>query len=189
MNFGSWRNAQRLKDCVVSAAFSAVGLIILGIAFIVLVITFFSVARILAMRREAGGSRADDLASADGEGEDAGEEAVSDVEAAVPAGAESEPTPEEEKEEEERVAVAMAHGSNFGLILGILACLLFKVSWLFLLLSAAGVVYSGRSLWHGIRRYRIVILRALIGLVLSLASVGLHFLNLSGQLPEIIPFP
>ena len=170
---------------------------ILGIAFLVLVVTFVSVARLLAMRREAGGgSTGDDLAGAglDGEGEGAGEEAavLAGVERGddAEAGSASEPTPEDEgKEEEERRAVAMAHGSNFGLILGILACLLFKVSWLFLLLSAAGTAYSGRSLWYGIRRYRMVILRALIGLVLSLASVGLHFLNLTGQLSEIIPFP
>lgn len=78
------------------------------------------------------------------------------------------------------------HGANYGLILGILACLLFKV-WapLMLALSAAGIGFSVRTLVEGWRGYQIVVWRALTGLGLGLASVGLHYLNLTGQLPPI----
>jgi hypothetical protein len=77
-------------------------------------------------------------------------------------------------------------GANYGLVLGVLACLLFKV-WppLMLALSAAGVGFSGRTLVQGWRRYQLLVHRALAGLALSLASVGLHYLNLTGQLPDL----
>jgi hypothetical protein len=77
-------------------------------------------------------------------------------------------------------------GASYGLVLGLLACLLFKV-WppLMLVLSAGGLGFSSRTLVQGWRRYEILVYRALAGLVLSLASVGLQYLNLTGQIPPL----
>jgi len=79
-------------------------------------------------------------------------------------------------------------GANYGLVLGVLACLLFWV-WppLMLSLSAAGIGFSGRTLVQGWQRFEILLYRALAGLVLSLASVALHYLNLTGQLAGLWP--
>ncbi len=81
---------------------------------------------------------------------------------------------------------AILQGANYGLVLGVLACLLFKL-WppLMLALSAAGIGFSSRTLVQGWRRYEILVYRALAGLVLSLASVALHFLNLTGKIPAL----
>ena len=93
----------------------------------------------------------------------------------------------EQVPEEESPAVAMMHGANYGLMLGILACLLFKVlPPLMLILTASGLFFSGRALWEGVWRYRILVYRALAGLVLSLLSVGLHYFNLTGQMPDLL---
>ena len=80
----------------------------------------------------------------------------------------------------------MIHGANYGLVLGILSCLLFMISPLLLIMSLAGMFYGGRALWQGLSQYSIIVYRALIGAVLSLASVALHFLNATGQLPAIL---
>ena len=173
--------------------FSALALIILGFGFAVLVGTFFWIARILSMRREVAPAEANGEGS--GEGSDAvREESADDVSVGEKSVDEGSVDPEEasevDDEEEERLtAVAMAHGSNFGLILGILACVLFKVSLLMLMLSVGGIIYSGRTLWYGIRRHGIMIIKALIGLLLSLASIGLQFLETIGQLADIISSP
>ena len=97
---------------------------------------------------------------------------------------------EEESLPEESPAMAMIHGANYGLILGILACALFKIlAPLMLILSAAGLGYSGRALWEGVRRYRILVYRALFGLLLSMASVCLHYWNLTESWPtDLIPY-
>jgi hypothetical protein len=52
-------------------------------------------------------------------------------------------------------------------------------------LSAAGIGFSGRTLVQGWRRYEVLVYRALAGLALSLVSVALHYLNLTGQLPDL----
>ena len=81
-------------------------------------------------------------------------------------------------------AVVMIQGANFGLLLGVLSCLLFPVvPPTMLLLSAAAAVYSTRALWQGLWRYRIIVYRALAGLALGLASGGLHYLNSTEQPP------
>ena len=84
---------------------------------------------------------------------------------------------------------AMIHGANYGLVLGILACLLFTIlSPMMLILTAAGIVYSFRALWQGISRYRMIVFRALAGFVLSLVSVGLNYLHLTAGFPAgLIP--
>ncbi len=90
----------------------------------------------------------------------------------------------EDKPEQSGTAI-MIHGANYGLVLGILACALFKVSTLMLVISLAGIYYASRALWQGMSWYRIIVYRALVGLILGVASVGLHLLNVSGQLPAI----
>ncbi len=64
--------------------------------------------------------------------------------------------------------------------------MLFKLSPLLIILSVAGMYYSGGSLWGGIRRYRKIMYRAVLGLLLSVLSVGLHFLELTGQLNAML---
>ena len=95
------------------------------------------------------------------------------------------PLVEGEIEPDDDARANMGHGANYGLVLGILACLLFKVSPLMLLLSGVAMFYSGRALWEGFWRFRLVLVRAAIGLVLGVVSVGLHFLEVSGQLPSL----
>ena len=81
---------------------------------------------------------------------------------------------------------AVLVGANYGLVLGVLACGLFWL-WppLMLVLSAAGIGFSGRTLVQGWRLFGLLVYRALAGLVFSLGSVVLHFLRLTGQLPDL----
>ena len=93
----------------------------------------------------------------------------------------------DEAAEEVSPAIAMIHGANYGLLLGLLSCILFMVlAPLMLILSAAGAFYSSRALWQGLYRYRILVYKALVGLLLSISSVGLHYLNLTQQLPVLL---
>ncbi len=108
-------------------------------------------------------------------------------------GIEKSRTGEIEKEEMEEElplgpgVIGKVYGANYGLLLGILACGLFWVSPLMLALSLVGIFYSGRALWQGLRYFRMVIYRALIGLGLCLVSMGLHFLKAIGEMPKV-PF-
>ncbi len=54
-----------------------------------------------------------------------------------------------------------------------------------LLSSAVGLFYSGRALGDGIWRLCLVVIRAVIGVILSVTSVGLYFLKATGQLPSL----
>ncbi|MCC7261937.1 MAG: hypothetical protein IT369_05355 [Candidatus Latescibacteria bacterium] len=134
---------------------SLVGLLLLLAGFAVLVQTFAWIARAVE-RRAASAS------------------------ACPPA-----PLPAEEEAPQPSLGVIL-QGANYGLVLGVLACLLFKV-WppLMVSLSAAGIGFSGRTLVQGWRRYEVLVYRALAGLALSLVSVALHYLNLTGQLPDL----
>ena len=141
--------------------------LLLGFGFAVLVFTFRWISRLLALRR-AGAEPA--------KVGEAGETAESgEVDPAAP-----EPPP----------AVVMIQGANFGLALGVLSCLLFPVvPPMMLVLSAAAAGYCVRALWQGLWRYRILVYRALAGLVLSFASVGLHYLTLTEQPPGLRQLP
>ena len=100
------------------------------------------------------------------------------------------PSEEEPDAPETPPAVVMIQGANFGLVLGVLSCLMFPVvPPTMLLLSAGAAVYSTRALWQGLWRYRILVYRALAGLVLGLASVGLHYLNATEQPPGLRQLP
>ena len=154
--------------------FNLIALLLLVFGFAVLVVTFLWVARLLALRAQER-DRAAGRAEA--------------VEAAppVPVSEATAPEAEEAAAEEARAArVAVSTGANLALILGLLAAGLFWLSPLFLVLSAAGVYYGCRSLWIGVRRYRTLIYRALLGVLLSLASVGFQYLYLTGQLGQMV---
>ncbi len=158
---------------------SVLALFLLIVAFAILVVTFLWVARLLGLL----GTKTADVESGDGEDET---QPVTDSQNVQ----EETPEPEAEEEEEEDEAgrgQAVILGANYGLVLGILACGLFLVSWLMLMLSAAAIGYSSRALYQGIRHYRLVVYRALIGFVLGLLSVGLQYLELTGQLEEMVP--
>ena len=162
---------------------SVVAAILLVVAFAILVLTFLWVGRLLGLWSAVPPPA--DAAKAESEGEPVN--AVAD-EAAPATADESPPAAEEAEEEEEEAARGRATilGANYGLVLGILACILFKVSWLMLILSAAGIGYSSRALYQGLRYYRIVVYRALIGFVLGILSVGLQYLELTGRIAEMM---
>ena len=157
--------------------YSVLALILLIVAFAILVVTFLWVARLLGLL----GTKAADIEPGD-EGED-------EIQPVIDSQDLQEETPEPEAEEEDEAGrgQAVILGAHYGLVLGILACLLFLVSWLMLMLSAAAIGYSSRALYQGIRYYRLVVYRALIGFVLGLLSVGLQYLELTGLLAEMVP--
>ena len=148
--------------------YSIVAIVCLAFAFIVLLFTFRWIAKLVA-RRLIARSQAGEEASEDGPNADSA-------------------TEDEANQEDEDVprGAGVIHGANYGLVLGILACILFKLSPLMLILSGVGLFYSGRTLYEGVRYFATVIYRAVAGLVLSLISVGLHYLNLTGQLAELL---
>ena len=138
-------------------------ILILIFAFGVLVGTFFWVARLLAARSQR--QAAPKAASGD---------AGAVVETALTA-------EEEAAEELERTKTGVGVNATLGLILSVLACLLFFLSPLTLVLSAAGLWFSANALWLGFRRFSVFIGRAALGTVLGAASVGLHFGYRTGQ--------
>ena len=141
---------------------ATVALIVFG--FGVLVVTFVWIAKLLTRRRTTPALK--DIST----GEAESTSAVPDVEE-VPS------------------MSAMILGANYGLVLGILACLLFTIlAPMMLIISAAGLAYSSRAFWQGFSRYRMIVFRALAGLLLSVASVGLHYLHLTSDFPAgLIP--
>lgn len=139
-------------------------ILILIFAFGVLLWTFFWVARLLTAR---------------GQREVAAIEPATVDEAAIEA---TGPTPEEEAAEElERTKTGVGVNATLGLILSVLACLLFWLSSLTLVLSAAGLWFSANALWLGLRRFGVFIGRAALGIILGAGSVGLQFGYLTGR--------
>lgn len=172
--------------------FSVVVLALLVVGFVVLVVTFFWVSRLLAIRASENAARnepadADQGAAAPGDGgdksdlADVAEETTTDThnsqKVALGTGAEG---------TDSTGARAAIQGATLGLILGILACALFTVSELMIILSGGAIFYSGRALYYGLRRYVTIIWRALLGFLLGVVSLGLHYLSLSGQLSVLI---
>ena len=157
--------------------YSVFALLLLIAAFAILVVTFLWVARLLGLIGKDPVSAESD----DGEEEEGQEDPVEgegEVEADSDVDAE---------EEESGRGRAVILGANHGLVLGVLAVILFKVSWLMLMLSAGAIGYSSRALYQGIRHYRLIVYRALIGFLLGLLSVGLQYLEFTGQLAEMVP--
>lgn len=146
--------------------------LLLAAAFGVLVWTFVWVSRLLAERARVEQGRA---AAAGEPGTDAAE--------APP----DEPTTEEiERQEEEKERLGTGVNATLGLILGILSCVIFWLSPLTMAVSVAGTYFSANALWLGLRRFHVLIGRAAIGIVLSLASFGLHFAYLTNSLGRLI---
>ena len=145
--------------------FSLLAILILAFAFLVLVITFFWVAHILAMRAQEK-KEAEKLEPI----EELLEE-FEEVEESIP----------------EPANRGKGYGANYGLLLGILACASFWIYPLMMALSFVGLFYSTRAVWQGFKYFRVVAYRGLLGFLLSVGSVGLHFLKAVGQLPAV-PF-
>jgi len=139
--------------------FPLAGIIFLALSFLILVATFIWAAHLLTTKAQQRSQQ---------EQSEAEEEAP-------------EEEPEEEPKEKTRVR-GRGYGPSYGLLFGVLACGLFWVSPLMLALSVVGMFFSGRALWEGMRISRTVIYRALVGLVLSVGSVGLHYLKAAGAI-------
>ena len=176
---------------------SVLGFVILAAGFGVLLMTFFWLARLLAIRdRKKLKMESTPAITASSDTEDLAEkeeELHSKSENFPPSTGYVDTESGEDHsissdEVEEAAARAAIQGGTFGLILGILACILFKLSDLMLVLSFGAIFYSGRALYYGLRRYLMLIWRALVGFLLGALSVGLHYLNVSGQLQDIMPF-
>ena len=138
---------------------SSFGIVVLAVAFVVLLWTFLWVARLMSHREEP---RARDVPNAP-----------------------PETTPVIAEEEEPEPMRGRGYGANYGLVLGALSCGLFFIvqSPLLLALTCVGFFYSGRALLYGLRHFRVVIWRALLGIVLNIISLAMQVLFAMGQLP------
>jgi uncharacterized membrane protein (UPF0182 family) len=137
--------------------------LLLAAAFGVLVWTFVWIARLLTERAAAAERQ----------------QANADTEPAAP-GEEPEASADEAAQEEEKRRTGTGVNATLGLILAALACVLFWVSPLTIVLTLAGLWFSGNALWAGFSWFGVFIPRAALGILLSLASAGLHFGYLTG---------
>jgi hypothetical protein len=138
--------------------FWLLSILILAAAFGVLVWTFVWVARLLASRGRQPFSPPGEISTEVPPAEDEG------------------PTPEEEEADQlERTKTGTGVNATLGLILSFFACLLFWLSPFLLVLSVAGLWFSGNATWLGLRLFRVFILRVAVGILLGLSSVGLQF--------------
>ncbi len=134
---------------------SPLGAAILVVAFTVLVWTFLWMARLMARRAQMRQAPAPSPA----------------VDQEVAAG----PT---------RIR-GRGYGANYGLMLGLVACGAFFVwpSPLLLAVAVVGLFYSGRSLVRGLRYFRVIVWRALLGVLLNAALPLMLFLYDTGRWP------
>ena len=162
--------------------YSVLALLLLLAAFAVLVVTFLWIARLLGLigQKPTAVEAEDEVDDEVDEETSAADDGHDPLQQHIPEDEDS------QEEEEAAYGQAVILGANYGLVLGILACVLFMVSWLMLMLSAAAIGYSSRALYQGIRRYRLVVYRALIGFVLGMLSLGLQYLELTGMLGEMV---
>lgn len=144
--------------------FETLALVLLALAFGVLLWTFVWVAKLLTHRakvKERGKKKA--VAKKEIAEEFAGEE-----------------------EEEPEMVRARGYGANYGLLLGGLSCGLFWLSPLVVALSFVGGFYSVRAIANGIRHFRMLVWRALFGLVLNIGGIALQFLSMLGMIPLLV---
>jgi uncharacterized protein (DUF58 family) len=144
--------------------FETLALVLLALAFGVLLWTFVWVAKLLTHRakvKERGKKKA--VAKKEIAEEFAGEE-----------------------EEEPEMVRARGYGANYGLLLGGLSCGLFWLSPLVVALSFGGGFYSVRAIANGIRHFRMLVWRALFGLVLNIGGIALQFLSMLGMIPSLV---
>ena len=144
--------------------FETLALVLLALAFGVLLWTFVWVAKLFTHRakvKERGKKKA--VAKKEIAEEFAGEE-----------------------EEEPEMVRARGYGANYGLLLGGLSCGLFWLSPLVVALSFVGGFYSVRAIANGIRHFRMLVWRALFGLVLNIGGIALQFLSMLGMIPSLV---
>lgn len=91
---------------------------------------------------------------------------------------------ERDVEEPKRIR-GRGYGANYGLLLGCLACGAF-FAWpspLLLAVAGVGLFYSGRSLVRGVRYFRVIVWRALLGVLVNAALPLMLFLYDTGRWP------
>jgi|GEM_PF-840502 len=146
---------------------SSFGFIILAVAFVILLWTFLWVAKLMSHREKPR------VGSIEQDGPVLAEDANGDVEE------------EEEEDEPPEIGRGRGYGANYGLLLGGLSCGLFFLTQtpLLLALSCVGFFYSARALVGGLRYFRVVVWRAVLGVLLNVASLAMHILFAIGQWP------
>jgi hypothetical protein len=96
------------------------------------------------------------------------------------------PGPEPEGADQPKQVRGRGYGANYGLLLGALACGLYWMSPLVLALAFVGGFYSGRALVNGVRHFRIVIWRSVIGSLLNIGGIVLQFGLAVGSIPPLV---
>ena len=147
--------------------FETLALVLLALAFGVLLWTFVWMAKLLTHRAKVK--------------ERAKKKAVAKKEIAEELAGE-----EEEEDEQPEMVRARGYGANYGLLLGGLSCGLFWLSPLVVALSFVGGFYSVRAIANGIRHFRMLVWRALFGLVLNIGGIALQFLSMLGMIPFLV---
>jgi hypothetical protein len=144
---------------------SSFGIAVLVVAFVILLWTFLWVAKLMSHREKP---RVESLRK--------------DVSALVE---EDDGEAEAEEEDQPEIMRGRGSGANYGLLLGGLSCGLFFLTQtpLLLALSCVGFFYSVRALVRGLRYFRVVVWRALLGVLLNVASLAMHILFAVGQWP------
>jgi hypothetical protein len=147
--------------------FETLALVLLALAFGVLLWTFVWVAKLLTHRAKVK--------------ERAKKKVIAIKEIAEELAGE-----EEEEDEEPEMVRARGYGANYGLLLGGLSCGLFWLSPLVVALSFVGGFYSVRAIANGIRHFRMLVWRALFGLVLNIGGIALQFLSMLEMIPSLV---
>ena len=146
--------------------FSIVAVALLLLAFATLVATFVWITRLLAERAQEKKRKARPCAKRAQE--------------------QGPPELEEERAEQPETIRGRGYGANYGLLLGALACGLYWMSPLVLALAFVGGFYSGQSLVNGVRHFRIVVWRAVVGSLLNFGGVVLQFGVAVGSIPSLV---
>ena len=154
--------------------FETLAFVLLLLAFAVLLWTFFWVARLLADRAE--------------EKQQLAKTAAAKKNKFVTPAEEKEEKKEGEKEQEEptKKVHGRGYGANYGILLGALSCGLFWLSPLIMALSFVGCFYSVRALAYGVLHFRIVVWRAVGGLLLNIGGIALQFMAMLDFMPSLV---
>ena len=153
--------------------FETLALLLLLLAFAVLLWTFFWVARLLGHRAVEKQRQAKTAAAKKNKIATQAEE--------------KEEKKQEEKEQEEptKKVHGRGYGANYGILLGSLSCGLFWLSPLIVALSFVGGFYSVRALANGVLHFRIVVWRAVVGLLLNIGGIALQFMAMLDFMPSL----
>ena len=92
---------------------------------------------------------------------------------------------EKEQEEPTKKVHGRGYGANYGILLGALSCGLFWLSPLIVALSFVGGFYSVRALAYGVLHFRIVVWRAVGGLLLNIGGIALQFMAMLDFMPSL----